>query len=287
MSYSPRTALSRWPILLLLLACSAKGLRAQVVNGFEGFVSGIRSNAVQGPVIYQRGEGKFNLEPGLRLDEGDVVHTGVNGFAELLLQPGNYLRLNSDTECQIFSDQHDKIRIKLNRGTANIEILARDGSANWFYSPDQANELIRVITPNAEIFIPRPGIFQINAFSLNQTELVSRDGEALINGYRIKEKRRGVAANGSVSINEIDARIEDGFDKWARERADKLVKANKSLKRDSWSKKVKEGSLPVTLEAPEEEQNDNRGRVISAKPGGVSFVEAGVEFGHGGEWQQL
>ena len=44
---------------------------------------------------------------------------------------------------------------------------------------------------------------------------------------------------------------------------------------------------PVAVEAPEEESNENRGRVISAKPGTVNFVEAGVEFSHAGEWQPL
>ncbi|HET6976834.1 MAG TPA: hypothetical protein VFI24_10955 [Pyrinomonadaceae bacterium] len=248
-------------------------------------MSGIRANAVNGPVIFQRGEGKFMLEPGLRLDEGDFIHTGVDGLTELLLQPGNFLRVGSDTECQIFSDQHDKIRLKLSRGVISIEILERGGFS--LYSPEQANELIRVITPNAEVFITRPGIYRINASTRDRTELISRDGEALINGQRVKEKRRGVAANGSVTTNEIDGRVEDGFDRWARERADKLVKANKSLKRDSWAKKAREGVNPVAVEAPEEEPNDNRGRVISAKPGGVNFVEDGVEFSHAGQWQQL
>ena len=280
----PRTAFWRWPSLFLLIALSAPLLRAQPAD-FEGFMSGIRANAVKGAVIYQRGKGKFILEPGLRLEEGDFVYTD-EGYTELLLQPGNFLRVGSNSECQIFSDEHDKTRLKLNRGTISIEILDRGSAASFFYSFDQANELIRVITPNAEVFITRPGIYRINA-STDRAELVARDGEALINGQRVKEKRRGVAANGNVAIDEIDGRNEDGFDAWARERADKLVKANKSLKRDTWTKKARAGMNPVAVEAPEEETNTNKGRVISAKPGTVNFVEAGVEFSHGGEWQPL
>ena len=85
-------------------------------------MSGIRANAVKGAVIYQRGKGKFILEPGLRLEEGDFVYTD-EGYTELLLQPGNFLRVGSNSECQIFSDEHDKTRLKLNRGTISIEIL--------------------------------------------------------------------------------------------------------------------------------------------------------------------
>jgi hypothetical protein len=286
MSLPPRTAFWRWPTLLLFIALSASGLRAQDQDSFEGFISGIRVNAVKGAAIYQRGNGKFILEPGLRLEEGDFVHTD-EGYAELLLQPGNFLRVGSNSECQIFSDEHDKTRLKLIRGAISIEILARGGAPSSLYFFDQANELIRVITRNAEVFITRPGIYRINTSTADQTELIAQDGEALINGHRVKEKRRGVAANGSVAIDEVDSRLGDGFDTWARERADNLVKANKSLKRDAWSKKAKEGTRPVTLEAPDEELTDNRGRIISAKPGTVSFAEAGVEFSRAGEWQKL
>jgi hypothetical protein len=266
---------------------NATGLRAQLNLGFDGFMTGIRSNAVTGRVIFQRGEARFDLEPGVRLEEGDFIHTGIDGYVELLLQPGNFLRVGGDSECQIFSDQHDKMRLKLNRGTMTIEILARGSSSSFFYSADQANELIRVITPNAEVFITRPGIFRINASTADRTELIARDGEALINGQRVKEKRRGVAANGGVTIDEINERTEDRFDSWARERAQKLVKANKSLKRDAWIKRAKAGFNPVDVESPEEEANDNRGRVISAKPGAVNFLESGVEFNHVGQWQEL
>src|SRR6185503_13123649 len=152
----PRGTAWRWPTLLLLTLLSATGLRAQFKD-FEGFMSGIRANAVKGAAVYQRGKGNFLLEPGLKLEEGDFIHTG-EGYAELLLQPGNYLRVGSSSECQIFSDEHDKLRLKLNRGAISIEILDRGGQASFFYSYEQANELIRVITPNAEVFITRPGI---------------------------------------------------------------------------------------------------------------------------------
>ena len=286
MSHPPRIAFWRWPALLLLIALSASDPRPQSNIDFEGFMSGIRVNAVKGAAIYQREKGKFILEPGLRMKEGDFVYTD-EGYAELLLQPGNFLRVGSNSECQIFSDEHDKMRLNLNRGAISIEILQRGGFQSFFYTNDQANELIRVVTPNAEVFITRPGIYRINASKGDRTELISRDGEALINGQRVKEKRRGVATNGNVAIDEIESRSEDGFDSWARERADKIIKANKSLKRNTWSKKAKAGLNPVTLEAPEEELNQFKGSIISVTPGTVNFVEAGVEFSHAGEWKPL
>jgi hypothetical protein len=261
---------------------------AQEQESFEGFMNGIRPNAVSGAVVFQRNDAKFDLEPGLKLEQGDFVRTGDDGYTELLLQPGNYFRMGNNTDCQILSDQHDKMRLKVSRGAISIEILARNGPSSFFYTSEQANELIRVITPNAQVFITRPGIFRINATS-ERTEVVARDGEAIINGRRVKEKRRAVAANGSVTIEEIDTRSEDRFDVWAREQAEKLIKANKSLKKQSpWAHSAKEGK-EMSVEFPdEEERTENRGRVISAKPGAVSFVEEGVEvIESDGDWKPL
>lgn len=288
MHHSPHTAFWRWPHLLILIAFVATSVNAQDQETFEGFMSGIRSNAIKGEVSFQRNNTSYALETGIRLEEGDIIKTGADGYAELLLQPGNYLRLGNSTECRIFSDQHEKMRLNLNRGAISIEVLARDGFASMFYSVDQANELIRVITPNAEVFITRPGIFRINTAGNEQTEVVARAGEAVINGQRVKEKRRAIATNGNVTSKEIDVRTEDSFDNWSHERAEKLVQANKLLKRDtSWDQRAKEGKQ-VSVEGPDDESDENRGRVISAKPGAVNFVEAGVEFRRAtGEWQEL
>jgi ferric-dicitrate binding protein FerR (iron transport regulator) len=289
MSHSPRTAFRRWPVLSILIALSVMfvSVSAQEQESFEGFINRIRANAITGVVVFQREDGKFALEQGLQFEDGDFVRTGGDGYAELLLQPGNYLRVGSDSECQILSDQHDKMRFKLNRGSISIEILARDASSSFLYTPEQAGDPIRVITPNATVFITRPGIFRISATG-GRTQVVARNGEAVINGQRVKDKRRAVAANGSVTMDTIDDRSQDAFDVWARERAESLIKANKSLKRDSpWAEKAKEGK-EMSVEFPDEETPENNGRVISAKPGSVSFVEDGVEvLGSDGEWKAL
>jgi hypothetical protein len=250
-------------------------------------MSGIRSNAVKGNVFFQREGAKFPLEAGMKLEQGDFIRSSKDAYAELLLQPGNYLRVGGDTEFQIFSDPHDKMRLTLNTGALNIEFLAREG-ANWWYQMDEATELMRVITPDAEVFISRPGIIRINTTPSGRTEVVVREGEAVINGYRVKKKRRAVAANGSATITEIDAKSEDTFDKWSHDRAVQLVKENKLLKDVApWSKRLRKGE--TWLEVPDDDKNDNTsGRVISARPGIVIFAEDGVEFSRAAEgWQPL
>lgn len=278
----------RWTtcfILLVVAALNCATANGQTQEPLEGFMSGIRSNAVKGAVIFQREHGKYPLESGLKLEEGDFIRTG-DGYAELLLQPGNYVRIGSETEFQIFSEQYDKMRLKLHKGTINLEILSRETSNYRWYPMEKATELIRVITPAAEVFINQPGVFRINA-TAERTEVVVREGEAVLNGHRVKKKRRGVAANGSVTVGEIDSRIEDNFDAWSRERAGHLVQVNKLLKNEPpWSTRKKE--VETAVEVPEQEEDNTRGRVISARPGTVNFVEAGVELrGSAKEWEPL
>jgi hypothetical protein len=88
-------------------------------------------------------------------------------------------------------------------------------------------------------------------------------------------------------VSEIDPKLEDDFDKWSRERAAELVQANKSLKKlEPWSKRRSKGE--TSIEVPEDENDTTRGRVISARPGAVNFVEDGVEFLRTGkEWEPL
>jgi hypothetical protein len=264
--------------------------KAQREESFEGFINGLRANAVKGPVAYQRKDGQFDLEAGLELEDGDFIKTGIDGYAELLLQPGNYLRIGGETDFQILSEQHDKMRLKLNHGTISLEILSKEvTSFSWmYYSRAQAYELIRVITPDAEVFITQPGIFRIIALAGGRTEVIVRDGEALLNGRPVKKKRRAVSFRDSITTTEISTKNEDPFDLWARERAEKLVQANRSLKNESpWAKKRKKGE-ETSVDLPQEEEQNTSLYVVSARPGAVSFVETGVEFNESSkEWQQV
>jgi len=112
-------------LLVIALVMNAATIGAQQ-QSFEGFAIGVRPNAVKGEVTYQRENGTFDLEPGLKLEEGDFIKSGANGYAELLLHPGNYLRIGPETEFQIFNDQHDRMRFKLNHGVMSFEILSRE-----------------------------------------------------------------------------------------------------------------------------------------------------------------
>jgi len=239
-------------------------------------------------VVYVRENAKFPIEPDLELKQGDTLRSAANGRLELLLQPGNLLRAGANTDCLFVDDRYDRLKFILNKGTLSFELLKNDweDTSDFFESLKQGFELIRVITPNAEVFITQPGVFRINTAD-GRTELIVRRGEALIDGRRVKEKRSAVAANGSVIINEVDTKTEDAFDKWGRERADKLIEANHALKKDAPWAKTKEGREAM-VDVPASDQRIGNPRVVSARPGAVNFVEFGVEFSSENKaWQEL
>jgi hypothetical protein len=262
-------------------------IAAQEDQGFEGFMHGIRANAVNGDVNYRRNDAKFPLEPGLKLEKGDFIETSPNAHAELLLQPGNYLRVAGDTELQIINDEHDRMRLKLNRGTVTIEILSKENLGS-FYSSYEARYLIRLLTPDAAVFMGEPGVFRISATPNRPTELIVRNGSAVMRGQHVKAKHRAVVSKENITITEIDSKIEDAFDVWARERAESLVRTNKELKKSpAWSKKQKEGQ-EASVNVAEEEGPTSSPLIVSAKPGTVNFADEGVEFSHkANEWQAL
>lgn len=277
--------------VLMTLATVVVRVRAQEQEELENIpaiLSGVRVNAVDGAVVYLRDNAKFNIESGIELKLGDTVRTAANGRAELLLQPGNLLRVGPDTEFQIVDDKYDRFKFLLHKGSLNFELAKNDweDTSDFFETLKQGFELIRIITPGSEVFIVQPGIFRINTND-GRTELIVRRGEAVIDGRRVREKRIGVGGRGSVNITETDIKNEDAFDAWARERSAKLIETNHLLKKDSpWAKK-KEGREAM-VDMPSEQKAGGSPYVVSARPGAVNFVELGVEFSTGQKpWETL
>jgi hypothetical protein len=283
-----RTLLLLLTLATLVVHTTAQEQEEQIEN-VPAILSGLRANVVEGDVAYVRENAKFEIEPTFELKQADAIRTGANARAELLLQPGNLLRVGPDTDCQFVDDRYDHLKLLLKKGSLTFELLKNDweDTSDFFETLKQGFELIRVITPTAEVFLTQPGIFRINVTE-GRTELIVRKGEALIDGRRVKEKRAATSARGTINIADVDVKAEDTFDAWCRERSDKIVEANHSLKKDApWANK-KEGREAMVDMPPSDQRSGGNPHVVSAKPGTVNFVEDGVEFSSGDKtWQEL
>lgn len=285
-----RSWLLRIPFTFLLLAAThTSGVTqnptaspdAQNANPqFETIVSGIRINVTEGAVSYEGKEGTFELMNDLALEEGDRIVSGTEGRAELILQPGNYLRVGAETHCRLLGKQYDRIKLQLDRGSLSLELLrTKDGNPTPFSGPfEQPYDLLRIMAAHSEVLIAEPGVFRVDVDADAVIRLKVIDGQAFIDGRRVKERESAVVSKGQVEIVKFDPRVEDRFDTWCRERAEKLVKANRSLKNEApWTNKRKEDEEP-TVDLPSQVEQSSSQYVVSAKPASVTFVEPGVQI---------
>src|SRR5215470_20191817 len=146
-----RTMIALMPLILVVFSTVAIGQNRErfTISAKAGGV-----NTVVGRVMIRR-EGQ---EPQLLaatddLAAKDVVTTGATSNAEILLNPGSYLRLAENSEFQFDDISLDHLKLRLTKGSAIIEAT---GVADMDLG-------VRVATPNATFMIMRSGIYRIDA----------------------------------------------------------------------------------------------------------------------------
>ncbi len=156
------------------------------------------------------------------LKSGDIVRSGTDGRAEVLLNPGSYLRLGINSEFELTDASLDKLRVKLYKGSAVIEATGYDDMPLS----------IAVETPRTELRLLRSGIYRINITSTNDAEVVVQKGRALVSaepGTLVKSGQMARMVAGSVVVAKFDKQSLDEFDLWSKERAKELAKLNQRL----------------------------------------------------------
>src|SRR5688572_14775067 len=66
-------------------------------------------------------EGAVNITANASIDAGVPLKTGPAGFAEVLLNPGSFLRVGENSEVIVENVELDTIAVRLVSGTAVIE----------------------------------------------------------------------------------------------------------------------------------------------------------------------
>ena len=149
---------------------------------------------------------------------GDVVSTGVWARAEILLNPGSYLRLGENSEFELVDSSLDNLRVKLIKGSAILEAIGGENT-----------ELrINIVTAQQALVIVRRGLYRINAQS-GATELLVQKGRSQLANNPLEMAKGGqkiVVSGGSSLIAKISKYNKDEFDDWSRQRGQTLVQAN-------------------------------------------------------------
>lgn len=179
-------------------------------------------NAVSGQVMVKRaGQAPQLLTSQDDLASGDVVNTSLGSQAEILLNPGTYIRLAEESEFEMVDNSLDTLLVKLIKGSAIIEATG----------PGQVELRIPIITEQQKMTIVRAGIYRINVRP-GVTELFVRKGRMALSGDRddiIKSGKKITFSRAGQSIAKLEKSETDQFDDWSKLRGQTLTRANEKL----------------------------------------------------------
>ena len=174
-------------------------------------------NFVEGDVNIVRLAGKSGrLLKGDSVDVGDRVSTSSDGRAEILLNPGSYVRLAGDSEFEFKSTALEDLKIKVNKGSLIFEVFATDDFR------------VSVEGPNGKYDLIDTGVYRVDVMADGNSRLEVWKGKALAGDTKIKGGR-AMTSEEAVAAK-FDRDEKDEFELWSRSRAKELAKSNNSLK---------------------------------------------------------
>jgi len=185
--------------------------KAGGVNLVSGTVGVIRNDGTSGHLI-----------AGDDLQIGDRVETSVDGKAEILLNPGSYMRIGGNTSFEFASTDLENLKINLKSGSAVFEVIAADEFR------------VTVKMPQSEIALTRSGVFRLDVLADGNARISVFKGKALLGPAGKTEVgggRTAVLLKGGISVTKFDRDTNDPLDIWSKERGRDLMKANAQLQR--------------------------------------------------------
>jgi hypothetical protein len=176
-------------------------------------------NHVEGDVNIARLAGKIGrLLKGDAVSVGDRVMTGPDGRAEILLNPGSYVRVAGDSEFEFRATALEDLKLKLTKGSAIFEVFA----TNDFR--------VMVESPNSNINLIESGVYRVDVLADGTSRLEVWKGKADVAGTIVKGGKFVNSDGGTVAVAKFDRDEKDDFELWSRSRAKDLAKSNSELK---------------------------------------------------------
>lgn len=212
-------------VVMVLLSTSGfaqeKGADSSVKNLYVISAKAGGVNFVEGKVSNARANGKSGLLlKGDTVEVGDKISTGANGKAEILLNPGSYIRLAENTNFEFETTSLDDLQLSLSRGSAMIEAITTDEFR------------VAVNTPKGRFFVVKSGVYRIDVSNDGTGRIGVWKGKAQIDSFDSTEIKGGRAAifdGGQVEIVKFDRDEKDALETWSKVRAKELAKVNSRL----------------------------------------------------------
>ncbi|MDQ4121368.1 MAG: FecR domain-containing protein [Acidobacteriota bacterium] len=162
------------------------------------------------------------LAKGDEINDGDIISVGNTGNAEILLNPGSFLRLAENTDIQFADTNLESLLLKMKNGSALIEASAVGG---------EGGADIQIVTPQSTISLEKSGIYRLNV-TPNFTEVYVWKGTAVVGNEIVKAGRKAVLQKGAATVvakfDKDESR--DALDLWSKDRSKELAKLNNRIR---------------------------------------------------------
>ena len=180
-------------------------------------------NYIEGPVSVSRTSGRSGyLTKGDSLQIGERISTANGSKAEILLNPGSYLRLGDNTRFEFISTSLDDLQLQLDSGSAILEVFATEDFT------------VSVKTPRSTYVLVESGIYRVDV-SASGDQLEVWKGAARIAGLKdlIKAGRTATTrTDAHTVVAKFDRDDKDPLDVWSKVRSRELAKIASKLDRD-------------------------------------------------------
>lgn len=182
-------------------------------------------NETDGSITVRRADGTSgHLIKGDDLNIGDQVWTDTSGKAEVLLNPGSFMRVGPETAFEFTSTSLDDLRLKIGSGSAIFEVIADDDFR------------VTVLMPRTAMAFTRSGVYRVDILPDRSSKVsvykgkvyFGQDGKTVI-----KSGRSATIAGINADVQKFDKGDRDGLTTWSKDRAKELAKANASLQRNA------------------------------------------------------
>ena len=184
--------------------------KAGGVNFVEGDVTVFRKHGRSGPLLRRD-----------QLEIGDLVSTGSTGKAEILLNPGSFLRLGSNSKFAFTTTDLDDLQIALTSGSAIFEVFAND------------NFTVSVFTPKESLTLVETGVYRIDLLGDGTGSISVIEGKAEVGDYPatiVKKGRTTSLGTTNATVAKFDRGKRDELAEWSRTRGKDLAKMSSSLR---------------------------------------------------------
>jgi hypothetical protein len=221
--------------VMFLAASAVTGLAQHLISTRAGFV-----NRTDGKVYVTRfgnvDEERGRASLGTQMRQGDQLSTESGSFAEVLLTPGAYLRLDQKSTVRAVNTDLQSVQFELVEGSAILEVGEVERQAP-----------LLIITRHGQFYVRKDGLHRFDLMAdatkvgVRQGELWTGSREEVLASKGTKIGRgklalfRGAELPGlAVSelakpeLAKIDRDAFDNFDVWSFGRAQTLVSANNS-----------------------------------------------------------